>query len=548
MHALSLARALPAAASQVGCRQPSNVVPYSPKHLAGARPWPLDRDGDETMTETAPTAGGKSEALQHFDVAIIGAGISGIGSAYHLKTQCPAMSFVILDAQNSFGGTWITHRYPGVRSDSDLHTFGYRFKPWIGKPIAAASEILAYLGQVIDDNGLDAHIRYRHRIGRAHWSSADNLWTLEGSRGSDGATVRFTANFLWMCQGYYRHEKGYTPEWDGMETFEGRIVHPQSWPEDLDTTGKTVVVIGSGATAATLIPAIAKRCNHVAMVQRSPTYYITGRNANALADTLRELDVNEEWIHEISRRKVLFDQAAFTRRCFSEPDAVKQDLLSAVRAHLGEDYDVETHFSPKYRPWRQRVAFIPDGDLFQEIRSGKASVITDEIERFTTSGILTKSGKLIEADIVVTATGFNLSVLGDIDFVIDGEPLNFADTVTYRGTMFVGVPNMAWVFGYFRSSWTLRVDLVGDFVCRLLNQMKGQGLSKVVPSLRPEDAEMPLSPWVDRENFNPGYIMRSGHLLPKQGNKPEWRHSHDYELDKETLAAADLSDGTLVYG
>ena len=288
--------------------------------------------------------------------------------------------------------------------------------------------------------------------------------------------------------------------------------------------------------------------HHVTMLQRSPTYYITGRNANALTDTLRELDINEEWIHEIIRRKVLFDQAAFTRRCFSEPEAVKTELLSAVRAHLGEDYDVETHFSPKYRPWRQRVAFIPDADLFQEIRSGKASVVTDEIEKFTPSGILTKSGKLIEADIVVTATGFNLNVLGDIDFVIDGEPLNFADTVTYRGAMFVGVPNMAWVFGYFRSSWTLRVDLVGDFVCRLLNHMKDKGLSKVVPSLRPEDGEMPLSPWIDPENFNPGYVMRGGHLLPKQGDKPEWRHAHDYEVDKETLAAADLGDGTLVSG
>jgi cation diffusion facilitator CzcD-associated flavoprotein CzcO len=251
------------------------------------------------------------------------------------------MSFVILEAQESFGGTWITHRYPGVRSDSDLYTFGYRFKPWIGKPIATADEILAYLGEVIDENDLDAHIRYGHTIWRARWSGADNLWTLEGGR-IGGEPVRVAANFLWMCQGYYRHEKGYTPEWEGMEAFEGRIVHPQAWPEDLDCTGKNIVVIGSGATAATLIPAIAARSNHVTMLQRSPTYYITGRNANALADTLRELEVNEAWIHEITRRKVLFDQAAFTRRCFSEPEAVKKELLSAVRANLGEDYDVET--------------------------------------------------------------------------------------------------------------------------------------------------------------------------------------------------------------
>ncbi len=500
------------------------------------------------MRQGAPAADSKSEESQHFDVAIVGAGISGIGAAYHLKAQCPGMSFVILEAKDSFGGTWITHRYPGIRSDSDLYTFGYRFKPWVGKPIATADEILAYLGEVIDENGLAAHIRYGSRIERARWSSADNLWTLEGRRDSDGASVRLTANFLWMCQGYYRHEKGYTPEWKGMATFAGRIVHPQSWPDDFDCAGKKVVVVGSGATAATLIPAIAGRCSHVTMLQRSPTYYITGRNANALADTLRELEVDEAWIHEIIRRKVLFDQAAFTRRCFSEPEAVKTELLSAVRAYLGEDYDVETHFSPNYRPWRQRVAFIPDGDLFQAIRAQSASVVTDEIERFTPSGILTKSGKLIEADIVITATGFNLNVLGDIDFAIDEEPLSFSDTVTYRGTMFVGVPNMAWVFGYFRSSWTLRVDLVGDFVCRLLNHMKAKGLSKVVPTLRPEDRDMPLAPWVDPEDFNPGYVMRGAHLLPKRGNKPEWRHSHDYEADRSALAQADLDDAALVYG
>ena len=312
--------------------------------------------------------------------------------------------------------------------------------------------------------------------------------------------------------------------------------------------GKNVVVIGSGATAATLIPAIAEHCGHVTMLQRSPTYYITGRNANELADTLRQLDVKEEWIHEITRKKILHDQAQFTRRCASEPDVVKKELLSAVRAYLGEDYDIETHFSPTYRPWRQRIAFIPDGDLFREIRANRASVLTDEIERFTPAGVLTKSGKLLDADIVVTATGFNMSVMGDIEFFIDGKPLNFAETVTYRGVMFVGAPNMAWVFGYFRSSWTLRVDLVGDFVCRLLNHMKEKGSKMVVPRLRPDDRDMPLAPWVDPEEFNPGYLIRAMHLLPKRGDKPEWRHSHDYAADKELLARADLEDGALDYG
>ncbi len=500
------------------------------------------------MQETAEPRNPQPQRAEQFDVAIVGAGISGIGSAYHLKTQCPGTTFVILEAQNGFGGTWLTHRYPGIRSDSDLYTFGYRFKPWTGKPIANAAEILEYLGEVIDENGLDDHIRYRHAISAARWSSADNLWTLEATETGSGETVRFTAKFLWMCQGYYRHAEGYTPAWDGMDTFEGRIVHPQSWPEDLDYAGKNVVVVGSGATAATLIPAIAERCNHVTMLQRSPTFYITGRNANVLADTLRELEVNEGWIHEITRRKILYDQAAFTRRCVSEPEAVKQELLSAVRAYLGEDCDVETHFSPTYRPWRQRIAFIPDGDLFRAIRSNRASVVTDEIERFTPAGVLTKSGKALEADIIVTATGFNLSPLGDIDMFIDGHPLNFSEAVTYRGMMFVGVPNMAWVFGYFRSSWTLRVDLVGDFVCRLINHMKEKGSPRVVPTLRPEDKDMRLAPWVDPEDFNPGYVLRGMHLLPKRGDKPEWRHSHDYWADKDMLAGADLDDRALVYG
>ena len=281
-----------------------------------------------------------------------------------------------------------------------------------------------------------------------------------------------------MCQGYYRHAEGYTPEWKDMESFKGRIVHPQKWPDDLDYKNKRVIVIGSGATAATLIPAIAGECAHVTMLQRSPTYFRTGRNAIEIAETLRTLQVDETWIHEITRRKILHDQDAFTRKTFEEPEAAKKDLLSAVEAYLGPDYDIATHFTPSYRPWRQRIAFIPDGDLFQGIKSGKASVVTDEIDRFTETGILLKSGKTLEADIIVTATGFHLSANGDIEFEIDGKPLDFADTVTYRGMMFTGVPNLVWVFGYFRASWTLRVDLVADFVCRLLKHMKTIGAAQ----------------------------------------------------------------------
>ena len=452
-----------------------------------------------------------------------------------------------MKSQASFGGTWLTHRYPGIRSDSDLYTFGYRFKPWTSAPIATAAEILRYMGEVIDENDLAPHIRYRHEIASASWSSKDKLWTIEATRSDTGEAVRFTANFLWMCQGYYRHSQGYTPAWDGMESFKGTIVHPQTWPDDLDYKGKNVVVIGSGATAATLIPAIANECAHVTMLQRSPTWFRTGRNAIQIADELRELQIDETWIHEIVRRKILHDQAVFTTRSFVEPEVVKKELLSAVRYYLGPDYDIATHFTPHYRPWRQRIAFIPDGDLFAGIRDGKASVVTDEIEQFTETGIVCKSGKQLDADIIVTATGFNLNVLGDIAFTIDGEPLEFSDTVTYRGMMFTGVPNMAWVFGYFRASWTLRADLVADFVCRLLNHMKAKGARMVTPTLRPEDADMPLLPWIDPENFNPGYVMRGMHLLPKRGDKPEWQHSQDYWTEKDQFPAVDLDDGCFAY-
>jgi cation diffusion facilitator CzcD-associated flavoprotein CzcO len=497
-----------------------------------------------TTTRATPVP----QSAEHFDVLIVGAGISGVGSAYHLTKQLPDTTFAVLEEQESFGGTWLTHKYPGIRSDSDLHTFGYSFKPWTGLPIATAAEIRAYMGDVIAENGLDRHIRYKHRINSATWSSKTNLWTVEATRTDNGEPVIFTANFLWMCQGYYRHSQGYTPEWEGMKNYKGQIVHPQSWPENLNTEGKKIVVIGSGATAATLIPNIANQCAHVTMLQRSPTYFRTGRNAIELAETLRQLQVKEEWIHEIVRRKILFDQNTFTRRSFTEPEVVKQELLGAIRAVLGSEHDIETHFTPSYRPWRQRIAFVPDADLFKAIKSGKASVVTDEIDRFTETGILLKSGKELAADIIVTATGFNLNILGDIAFEIDGKPLDFAETVTYRGMMFTTVPNMAWVFGYFRASWTLRTDLVADFVCRLLTHMKKKGAKKVVPTLRPQEDNMPLHAWIDPENFNPGYLMRDMHLLPKRGDKPEWQHSQDYWAEKDEFPTIDLDDPAFVYG
>jgi len=491
-------------------------------------------------------ADGAACAAEHFDVLIVGAGISGVGAAYHLQVQCPDRSFVALDALDDFGGTWRTHRYPGIRSDSDLYTFGYRFKPWVGPPIATAEEILTYMGEVIEENDLARHIRYRHKILSATWSSADALWTVIAERTDTGERRLFTANFLWMCQGYYRHAVGHTPDWPGMADFKGRIVHPQTWPENLDYKGKRVVVIGSGATAATLIPSIADEAEHITMLQRSPTYFIPGRNVDDLADQLRGLEIKEEWIHEIVRRQRLKFGQMFTERSFNDPDAVKQELLSGISALVGPEITA-AHFTPTYRPWRQRIAFVPDGDIFQKVREGKASVVTDEIDRFTEKGILLKSGAELEADIIITATGFDLSVLGDIAVTVDGKPLDLAKTVTYRGMLFTGVPNLVWVFGYFRASWTLRADLVADFVCRLLNHMKTRGARKVEVALRAEDESMKLGSWIDPENFNPGYLMRSMHLLPQRGDKPEWQHTQDYGREKDELPAIDLDDAAFVY-
>ena len=489
----------------------------------------------------------QSQLPKHVDVLIVGAGISGVGAAWHLKTQSPGTRFAVLESKDTFGGTWVTHTYPGIRSDSDLYTFGYRFKPWTGAPIATAQEILKYMAEVIDENGLAPHIRYGHAIVSASWSGANKRWTLQVKRTGTDELIEMTAGFLWMCQGYYDHQKGYTPEWPGMADFKGRIVHPQHWPQDLDYAGKRVVVIGSGATAATLLPAMAEKCAHVTMLQRSPTYFRTARNANELADMLRQLKIPDEWTHEIVRRKILLDQTQFQVRALAEPDAVKRDLMANVRSFLGPQFDVDKHFSPNYRPWQQRVAFIPDGDLFQAIAKGKASVVTDAIDRFTAEGILLKSGQELPADIIVTATGFNLSALGGIAFEIDGKPLDFGQTVSYRGAMFTGVPNLVWVFGYFRWSWTLRVDVLGDFVCRLLAQMKTRGLSVVTPALRPQDTGMPLKAWIEPDNFNPGYLARGVHLLPKQGVNEPWRHDQDYMKDVQALPLADLDDGALQF-
>ncbi len=489
---------------------------------------------------------GSGEAT-HVDVLIVGAGISGIGSAYHLQEQCPGKRYVILEMKDTFGGTWETHKYPGVRSDSDLYTFGYRFKPWVGAPIASAEEILKYMGEVIEENGIDQHIRYGHRINRCRWSSEDNLWAIEATRSSDGAKVVFTCSFLWMCQGYYDHEKPYIPDWPGMDEYQGLFIHAQLWDPKIDYSGKRVLVIGSGATAATVIPAFAEKAEHVTMLQRSPTYFFCSENRNELADRLREIGIDEPTVHRVVRAQIMHDQDVLTKRCLTEPDAVFEELKALVRQYAGEDFEFEPHFTPRYRVWQQRLAFCPEGDVFKAAASGKLSVVTDTIDTFTEQGVRTSSGEEIEADIIVAATGFRLSVMGDIPFEVDGKPVDWHDTVNYRGMMFTGVPNLVWVFGYFRASWTLRVDMLGDFVCGLLNHMDRIGAKRVDVALRDEDRDMKILPWIEQENFNPGYLMRDLDKLPQRGDKPEWRHNQDYWAERKEIPAIDLDGQEFVY-
>ena len=493
---------------------------------------------------TRPQPHGRA-GITDVDVLVVGAGISGLSAAWHLKERLPHKRFLVLEREASFGGTWLTHKFPGIRSDSDLYTFGFRFKPWVGPPIATAAEIQAYLGEMIEENGLDRHIRYNHSIETAAWDSATARWTLT-ARLPDGSRRQFRAGFLWMAQGYYRHHQGHWPEYPGMADFKGPILHTEEWDEATDYAGKRVVLIGSGATAATVVPAMAEKAAHITMIQRSPTYFMPGRNENELAELLRPIGVDEATIHDIVRKKIIHDQDQIVRQCREAPEAVAAELLAGVQALLPDGFDMR-HFTPSYRPWRQRLAFVPDGDLFAGIRAGKADVVTGTIARFTPDGIAMEDGTQVPADMIVLATGFNLCVFGDIAFSIDGTPLDLADTVTWRGMMFTGVPNLVWVFGYFRASWTLRSDMISEFTCRLLQHMDERGVDAVEVVLPPELADAPRGPWADPEDFNPGYLQRDQHLLPKTAPGDEWRHTQDYWREKDVIPRVDLDGPVFRY-
>ncbi|MEZ4731306.1 MAG: NAD(P)/FAD-dependent oxidoreductase [Caldilineaceae bacterium] len=488
-----------------------------------------------------------NRACEHYDVVIIGAGISGLGAACHLQRKCPNKQYIILEARDAIGGTWDLFRYPGIRSDSDLYTYGYDFKPWYGKPIATADEILHYLHEVVEENQLTPHIRFGHRVVRAAWSTADARWTVEVTI-SNGETCLLSGNFLFMCQGYYDYQAGYRPPFPGEENFNGLIIHPQAWPEDLDYTGKRMVIIGSGATAATIVPAVADRVAHVTQLQRSPSYYLPVENRgedDELIKELRTLGLPQMWIYEIKRRKALKEGQIFTERALNEPAVVREELLGMAAALLPEEYDLTTHFSPRYNPWKERLCLLPEGDFFQAITAGKASVVTDQIERFVEDGILLQSGQRLQADIIVTATGIELCGLGNIPFTIDDSPIRLPDTWTYQGIMFSDMPNLAWTFGYIRSSWTLRSDLIAHFVCRLLQHMDAIGARQCTPRLRPEDQTMTAKPFIDPADFAPGYMRRGAGRLPKQGDREPWINSQNYYLEKDRLPAVNFDDGVL---
>ena len=478
--------------------------------------------------------------VEKLDVLIVGAGISGLGAAYYLQREHPQRSYAILEARDSLGGTWDLFRYPGIRSDSDLHTFGYEFKPWRDEDaIASGDKIMAYLHETAAENHIDGKIRYRHKVLGAAWSSAEARWTVDVENLETQELIQFSANWIFMAGGYYRYDQGYTPEFPGRERFTGQVIHPQHWPEDLDYTGKKVVVIGSGATAITLIPAMAEKAGHVTMLQRSPTYVMPLPAKDAFANTAQKV-LGAKRGYALSRRKNILRQRAVYEFCQRFPQAARKAIRHLNATRLPDGYPVDEHFNPSYGPWDQRLCVVPDGDMFDVISRGKADVVTDRIKTFTETGIELESGRHLDADIIVTATGLNVQLLGGMSLTVDGRAVNLSDTVAYKGIMLSGVPNFAFVFGYTNSSWTLKVGLLCEHFCRLLSHMDAHGFDSVRPEFA--DAGMETKPLLD---FAAGYVQRVADTLPRQGESGPWVMSMNYNYDREVLRHGEVTDPNL---
>jgi cation diffusion facilitator CzcD-associated flavoprotein CzcO len=480
--------------------------------------------------------------VEHLDVLIVGAGLSGIGAGHYVQAECPWATYAIFESRDAIGGTWDLFRYPGIRSDSDMFTLGYSFRPWDGeKTIADGASILEYIKATAAESGIDERIRFNHRIVRADWSTDDARWSITAERTDTGETIELTCGFLFSCSGYYRYDRGYLPDFAGMDRFEGTIVHPQAWPEDLAYAGKRVIVIGSGATAVTLVPSLAEDAAHVTMLQRSPSYVASVPARNPAAGLLRKvlpgrvsgsairwlLALGTQGFYQLSRRR---------------PALVKRLLRLGLKRQLPAGYDIDTHFTPRYDPWDQRFCAVPDGDLFKAIRAGTASVVTDHIETFTEKGLLLESGTELEADIIITATGLELLFIGGIEVSVDGEAIDLPSKLTYKGMMLEGVPNLALAVGYTNASWTLKCDLTCDYVCRLLNHMRATGQLQCTP--RNNDATVTAKPLL---GLSSGYIQRSADRFPKQGSRFPWQAHQSYLRDYRTLKLRGIEDDAMVF-
>jgi cation diffusion facilitator CzcD-associated flavoprotein CzcO len=478
----------------------------------------------------------------HLDVLIVGAGLSGIGAGHYLQTECPWASYALFEARDTIGGTWDLFRYPGIRSDSDMHTLGYSFRPWDGeKSIADGDSILQYIKDTAAESGVDSHIHFNHRITAADWSTPESLWHVTAEQTGTNETIHLTACFLFSCSGYYRYDRGYLPTFEGMADFAGTVVHPQAWPEDLDVAGKRIVVIGSGATAVTLVPSLARSAQHVTMLQRSPTYIASLPEKSPVAALLRKVlpakqaGTATKWFHALTTQ-------AFYQVSRRFPQLVRRLLLKGLERQLPPGYDIGTHFTPRYNPWDQRFCAVPNGDFFKSITAGTSSIVTDHIEHFTEKGVLLSSGAELPADIIVTATGLELLFLGGISLRVDGEAVDPATRLTYKGMMMEGVPNLAIAIGYINASWTLKCDLTCDYVCRLLNHMRARGLTECVP--RNREASVGTGPIL---GLTSGYIQRSAHLLPQQGTTYPWKVHQSYLRDYRALKMGEIDDSIMEF-